>query len=71
MKTHGIGSPRRMKRLYDIQEASCYLGRTEGAVRELIYKGILATVKIDRRVQIDVYDMDRLIDKSRVTEDTF
>ncbi len=67
---HRIHSPQR-KRLYDIGEASFYLGRTEGAIRELIYKGTLAAVKIDRRVQIDVHDMDRLIEKSRVTEDVF
>lgn len=56
------------KRLFSVPEAAQYLGRTEGALRELIYKGRLPQVKLDRRVQLDRHDLDRLIETSKVTE---
>jgi len=56
------------KRLFTIPEAGRYLGRTEGAVRELIWKGLLPSVKIGRRVHVDIVDMDRLIERNKVTE---
>lgn len=57
-----------IKRLLSIDEAAIYLGRTSGAIRELVFKGKVPAVKIDRRVQIDRQDLDRLIEKSKVTE---
>ncbi len=50
------------KRLYSIPEAAEYLGRSVPAVRELIFRGRLACVRIDRRVQVDKADLDQLID---------
>ncbi len=62
---------RPLKRLLSVPEAAAYLGRTEGAFRELVYKGVIPAVKIDRRVQVDLYDLDRLIENNKVTEDVF
>ena len=53
------------KRLYTISESAEYLGRTEWAVRHLVWKGLLPAVRIDKRVQIDVRDLDLLISHSK------
>ena len=58
------------KRLLSVEEAAHYLGRTPGAIRELIYKGRLPVVKIDRRVQVDIQDLDLLVEKSKITDTT-
>ncbi len=55
-----------MQRLLTIEEAAEYLGRTVWGVREMIYSGKLPAVKIDRRVQLDIRDLERLIDQNKV-----
>ena len=59
------GAERPIKRLYTIQEAGDYLGRSVGAVREMIYSGKIPEVRIDRRVQVDVHDLDVIIEQSK------
>jgi excisionase family DNA binding protein len=56
---------RTQKRLYDLNEASVYLGRSVGALRELIWKGQIPCVKIGRRVHLDIIDMDTFIDQNK------
>jgi excisionase family DNA binding protein len=58
----------RRKRLFTVTEAGEYLGRTPWAVRHLIWNGVLPYVRIGRRVQVDVSDMDSLIDRSKTAE---
>jgi excisionase family DNA binding protein len=58
------------KRLYTISEASIYLGRTVWSVRELIWKGVLPSVKVGRRVHLDIYDLDAFIEKNKVCDTT-
>lgn len=58
-----------MKRLLNIEEAAEYLGRTPPAVRELQYRGRLPVVKIDKRVQFDLRDLDKLIERNKITEE--
>jgi hypothetical protein len=53
------------KRLYSVEEAATYLGRSPKAVWELIANAKLSTVRIDRRVHLDVYELDALIDRSK------
>lgn len=53
------------KRLYNVNEAAVYLGRTCIAVREMIYKGKLPCIRDGRRVFLDVKDLDTWIDRSR------
>lgn len=53
------------KRLLSIPETAEYISRTQGAVQELIYKGIIPVVKWDRRIFIDIHDLDALIDQSK------
>ena len=68
-----IGNPqfqmnnRLKKRLYNIDEAGEYLGRSVWSVRELMYKGTLPYVKVGRRVSFDINDLDRLIEMHKMT----
>ncbi len=54
------------KRLLSVRETARYLGRTETAVRELVWNGKLAHIRADRRVLFDIRDLDRWIDTNRV-----
>jgi hypothetical protein len=62
-----IRSPERMPRLMDIDAAARYLSRTPKAVRGLISKGALPTVRLDDRVMLDVHDLDRVIEQAKHT----
>jgi excisionase family DNA binding protein len=55
------------KRLFNISEASVYLGRSIPAIRELIWKGHLPIVKLDRRIHLDLFDLDRFIEQHKTT----
>jgi excisionase family DNA binding protein len=57
------------KRLYNIKEAAVYLGRTEWAVRGMIFAGKLSCVKDGRRVLLDIRDMDAWIERSKTQFD--
>jgi hypothetical protein len=56
------------KRLYSINESAEYLGRTPWAVRHLVWKGLPPSVRIGRRTQIDIQDLDALIERHKVTD---
>jgi excisionase family DNA binding protein len=53
------------KRLYNVSEAACYLGRTVDALREMIWRGKLPISKDGRRVLVDKKDMDDFIERSK------
>jgi excisionase family DNA binding protein len=53
-------------RLLTASPAAEYLGRTEGSVRQLIHKKVLPVIRFDRAVRLDVLDLDKLIDDSRM-----
>ena len=53
-------------RLLTAAEAAAYLGRSERAVRQLIFKRQIPVVKIGRNVRIDRRDLDTLIMENRV-----
>ena len=65
-KAQGITNPLN-KRLYDLKEAAYYLGRPVFSVRGLIWKGALPYVKEGRRQYLDVYDMDKYIERNKET----
>ena len=54
-------------RLLRVEQAASYLGRSKEAVEHMVASAKIPTVRIDRRVFIDVRDLDRLIDDSKVT----
>lgn len=61
-------APMIMKRLYTIEEAAIYLGRTAWSVRELIWSGKLPSVRVGRRIHIDFHDLNVFIDRYKVQE---
>ncbi len=62
-----MDDPSPKRRLVSVPEAAEYLGRSTGAVREMIYSGKLPCVRFDRRVSIDLRDLENLIEHSKVT----
>ena len=66
MKTFNLASP--MKRLYSLKEAAIYLGRSDWSIRRLIWNGLLPQVRADRRVHVDVRDLDAFIEKYKEVE---
>ena len=69
MSTHRISNPegvRLNKRLYTVEESSIYLGRSVWSVRELIWNGTIPCVKVGRRVHIDIYDLEKFIEKHKM-----
>jgi excisionase family DNA binding protein len=58
-------------RLLNVAEAAAYLGRTPDAIRQLMHRGRLPIVRIDRRVQLDRLDLDLLIERTKDRETVF
>lgn len=54
-----------LKRLYSLEEAAFYLGRTVLSVREIIWAGKIPVVKVDRRLFLDIKDLERLVETSK------
>jgi excisionase family DNA binding protein len=57
------GAPAR--RLLSVEEAAACLGRSPAAIRHMIESGKLPAVRIDRRVAVDIRDLERLIEASK------
>jgi excisionase family DNA binding protein len=55
------------KRLYTINEAAHYLGRSAWAVREMLWAGKIPYIKDGRRVLVDIKDMDAWIERTKTT----
>ena len=54
------------KRLYSIPEVAEYPGRNVWSIRELIWAGKLPSVKMGRRIHVDIFDLDNWIEKNKV-----
>jgi excisionase family DNA binding protein len=52
-------------RLLTVEQAAVYLGRTKEAVQHLATDGKIPTVRSDRRIFIDVGDLDRWIEENK------
>jgi excisionase family DNA binding protein len=52
-------------RLLTAEQAGAYLGRTKEGVEHMIAAGKLPVVRADRRVFLDVRDLDRWIDTNK------
>jgi excisionase family DNA binding protein len=63
---HGILSPVR-KRLYTLKEAAEYLGRSEWAMRELIWAAKLPVVRPNggRKIFLDIEDLNGFIAQNK------
>ena len=54
-----------MKRLYNMEEAAFYLGRTLDALREMVWAGRLPYVKDGKRILLDIKDMELWIERNK------
>ena len=52
-------------RLMTVEQGATYLGRSKEAVEHMIAGGKLPTVRSDRRVFLDVRDLDRWIEQNK------
>ena len=64
--SQGAGGPAIRPRLLTVEQAATYLGRTKASVQHLISDGAIPVVRHDRRVFMDVRDLDRWIDSAKV-----
>lgn len=55
-----------MKRLLSYDEAATYLGRTVDALRQMVHRGQVPSVRCGRRTQFDVRALDAWIDEHTV-----
>ena len=53
------------QRLIGLQEAARLLGLSVGSVRRLIWQGRLPVVRLTRRIQVDLRDVERLIEQAK------
>jgi excisionase family DNA binding protein len=70
LKAESIFKPvgdRPKKRLYSVEDAAEYLGRSVWGVREMLYAGKLPFIKDGRRILLDIRDMDDWIEKSKTS----
>lgn len=65
-KAQGICNPL-PKRLFTVEEAAHYLGRTVWSMRELVWKGSLPIVREGKRIFIDVNDLEKYIERNKST----
>jgi excisionase family DNA binding protein len=49
------------KRLFTLEEAAQYIGRTQKAVERLIERGVIPVTKLDGKRQVDRAVLDKLI----------
>lgn len=54
-----------MRRLLTLEEAARFLGISTYSVRRLIWDGQLPAVRLTRRVQLDLRDLERLIEQKK------
>jgi len=54
-----------VKRLYSIEEAAHYLGRSVDALREMLWAGKIPFVRDGKRIFLDVKDMDQFIETGK------
>jgi excisionase family DNA binding protein len=52
-------------RLLTVDQAATYMGRTVEAIQHMVASGKIPTVRLDRRVFIDVRDLERLIEDGK------
>ena len=57
------------KRLYSIQEAAVYLGRSTWSVREMIWAGKIPYIKDGKRIFVDIRDLDDWIERNKTRFD--
>ena len=52
-------------RLLSVEQGAAYIGRTKEAVQHMVSDGKIPTVRADRRIFIDVQDLDSWIEEHK------
>jgi excisionase family DNA binding protein len=52
-------------RLLTLEQAAIYIGRTLAAIQHMISEGRMPTVRSDRRVFVDIRDLDQWIEQNK------
>ena len=52
-------------RLLTVEQAAGYLGRSKSSVQHMVAEGVLPTVRSDRRVFLDLRDLDLWIERHK------
>jgi len=52
-------------RLFTVEQAASYLGRTKASLQHMVSAGRLPIVRADRRVFLDVRDLDKWIEQNK------
>jgi hypothetical protein len=57
-----------LQRLFTLKQAAAYLGRSEWAMRDLIWKQLIPVVKNSggRKIFIDIRDLDDYVEKNKM-----
>lgn len=55
-------------RLLSLRDAAAALSLSHWTVRELIWRGDLPSVRVGRRILVDVRDLDAFIERNKQTE---
>ena len=63
LPANGTAAP--TQRLLSVDSAARYLGRSKRSVEALIADRALPVVRLDRRVFLDIRDLDRMIDAAK------
>lgn len=67
-ETHGINNPKSyplQQRLFDLDASAHYLGRSVYSLRTLIWNGELAVVRNNKKMWLDIRDLDAWIERSK------
>ena len=65
LRENQVGTPNK-SRLLSIEDAAEYIGRTKVGMNHLIAAGKIPVVRADRRVMLDVRDLDHWIEHNKV-----
>jgi excisionase family DNA binding protein len=63
--TPGVSPEGPDRRLVSLQEAAVVLGVSVATLRRLVWAGELPVIRLTRRIQLDVRDLDKLIDRRK------
>ena len=61
-------TPASRARLLSLRDAATYMGLSCWTLRELIWRGELPSVRVGRRVLVDLEDLDSFIERCKQTE---
>jgi excisionase family DNA binding protein len=61
----GDGAATVKPRLFTVEQAAAYLGRTKEGMQHLLAASKIPAVRADRRVYLDVRDLDRWIEQNK------